>query len=774
MHLLSSWRWLLLWVATIYLSPCAAAQQQPGMRPGGGGPPPMVQDFIQKLGTVHATPAAKAQILEEMKNWMTQHGGTDVDAKLAGIGKIFDQAGAMNAADFQRNQQDLAWQIFRQMRGTPPGRTGPIATAGTGTPQGPFPRRGPEQSSQEPGRKGLRVYTIGHSFHSWLPGWLKEVALSAGTEEPAIAGVSAIGGAEIIQHWNVPDARNQAKAALLAGQVDVLTMSPKWRADEGIDKFAALALAHNPNIRITVQEFWMPSDELQDFGDLGKTLRTWKDPPPDPDPRRENRNTAHFDVPTGLQLRKLHEPYFKNMDEHIAGLNQQFGKRVLFIVPVGQAVIALRERVAAGKVPGIAKQSDLFIDKTGHPKPPICALAAYCHFAVIYRLSPVGLPIPPQLAQDYNNPNLNRLLQEIAWEAVIRHPLSGTDHDNPAAEVSHQQLRPGTGPSATAEAGAAAPPPADQNQMRWIDVHNHIYPNQGSRAFTEAVRAALVQMDRVGISKMVLMPPPGGFCPDLTFLKACPQACGINRNRFAFGAGNDLNDMIENKVNDTDPRRFEQKANALIDQGACVFGEIFIMHLLIPGLEYGVPADHPLLLLLADISARREVPMDVHFDLIAEDHPGAAYVSADRVRKFPQLFHNNLPAFERLLAHNPKAKIIWEHVGGDPFGYCTPELCYQLLKKHPNLYMSMRLGICKPPENAPMASPRELRPAWLHLFQDFPDRFMLGRDGFVKPDSKPETGGAYFWTRCLLNALPPDIACKIAYENATMLFKLKN
>ena len=760
---------LLLVLAAVPPSPA----QQPGMRPGGGGPPPMVQDFMRKLATVHAQPSAKAQILEQMNNWMTQHGGNDVDTKLVEIGKIFDQAGLMSAVDFQKHQQDLAWQIFRQMRGPPPSRTGSAVAASTGTPQGQPVRRGLEQNNQDLGRKGNWMFTIGHSFHSWLPGWLKDVVLSAGIEDLTIAGVSAIGGSEVIMHWNVPDERNQAKAALMAGNVDVLTMSPKWRADEGIAKFAALALAHNPNIRITVQEFWMPLDELQDFGDIGRTLRTWKDPKPDPDPRKENRNTSHFDVPTGMQLRKLHEPYFKNMDEHITGLNKRFGKRVLFIVPVGQAVITLREMVVAGKAPGIAKQSDLFLDKTGHPKPPICALEAYCHFAVIYHRSPVGLPIPPQLAKDYNDPKLNRLLQEIAWDAVIHHQLSGTDLNNQVAVLFDQHLKSGSGPSIAPDMVTTPPRQADPNEIKWTDVHNHVYPNHGSREFTGSVRTALAQMDLVGIGKMVLLPPPGGFCTDSTFLKACPQACGTNRIRFAFGAGNDLNDMIENKVADTTPRTFEQKANAIVDQGACVFGEIFIMHLM-PGGEYGVPADHPLLLLLADISARRDVPMDVHFDLVAEDHPGPEHVSADIARKFPQLFRNNLPAFERLLAHNPKAKIIWEHVAGDPFGYCTPELCYQLLKKYRNLYMSMRLGFCKPPENSPMASPREIRPTWLRLFQDFPDRFMIGRDGFYMPEGKPETVGAYFWTRRLINNLHPDVARKIAYENASALFRLKN
>ena len=55
-------------------------------------------------------------------------------------------------------------------------------------------------------------------------------------------------------------------------------------------------------------------------------------------------------------------------------------------------------------------------------------LAAYCHFAVIYRRSPVGLPLPRNLANVHNLDEmnkLNRLLQELAWDAVTRHPLSG-------------------------------------------------------------------------------------------------------------------------------------------------------------------------------------------------------------------------------------------------------------------------------------------------------------------------------------------------------------
>ena len=58
--------------------------------------------------------------------------------------------------------------------------------------------------------------------------------------------------------------------------------------------------------------------------------------------------------------------------------------------------------------------------------PPMQALATYCHFAVIFRRSPVGLPVggkPPTADQ--------RLLQEAAWAAVTHDPLSGVKAAQP-------------------------------------------------------------------------------------------------------------------------------------------------------------------------------------------------------------------------------------------------------------------------------------------------------------------------------------------------------
>jgi hypothetical protein len=259
--------------------------------------------------------------------------------------------------------------------------------------------------------KGQRVFTAGNSFHAWFVApILKNMADSAGISGHEIVGESKIGGSRAIQHWDMPDDQNQAKTALKAGEVDVLTLACMLQPDEGIDKFAELGFANNPDFRVSLQEFWIPWDKFE-----------W--------PFTGDENSVNFDAATPQMLETLHRPYFKAMDDYVVALNKKLGKQVVFVAPVGQAVVAFREKVIAGKVPGIKKQSELFTDKLGHPQPPLEALVAYCHFAVIYRRSPVGLPLPDVL-KNSQNPNwkttaLNRVIQETAWDAVRHHPLSG-------------------------------------------------------------------------------------------------------------------------------------------------------------------------------------------------------------------------------------------------------------------------------------------------------------------------------------------------------------
>ena len=260
----------------------------------------------------------------------------------------------------------------------------------------------------EPITKGLRVFTCGHSFHVWVPGIVNDLCKLAEIPNHVQLGTSSIGGSRVIQHWDIADDKNKAKEELKTGKVDVLTLSPIFLPDPGIENFTTLALEHNKDIRVVVQPIWLRWDIYE---------------PTTKRPEKVDHNAI-----TGEELRKRHAEHFQKMDEHIRELNAKYGKTVLYIAPAPQAVIALREKIIAGEAPGLKTQEDLFTDPLGHGKPPLMALVSYVDYATIYRRSPVGLPVPAILKEAKlgdQEEKLNRLLQELAWDATVQHPLSG-------------------------------------------------------------------------------------------------------------------------------------------------------------------------------------------------------------------------------------------------------------------------------------------------------------------------------------------------------------
>ena len=247
---------------------------------------------------------------------------------------------------------------------------------------------------------GLRVFYTGHSFHMFVPPKVEQLVKSAKIDGHKLAGTQGIGGSKVIQHWELADGKNKARPALESGQVDVFTMAPHLAIpDDGITKFAELGLKHNPNLRLLLQCSWYPFDG----------------PPPD----KRIRDNKQRDEAKIEDLQTAVDEWRKKLEAQVEDLNRQHGKQALFIVPVGDAVVKLRGLVAAGKYPGVTKQSELFTDPIGHGGPHIQALASYCNFAAIYRMDPSGLNLSGLTDEQ------NAILQKIAWETVSACPYAG-------------------------------------------------------------------------------------------------------------------------------------------------------------------------------------------------------------------------------------------------------------------------------------------------------------------------------------------------------------
>jgi hypothetical protein len=254
---------------------------------------------------------------------------------------------------------------------------------------------------------GLKVLTAGHSFHVWMPPLVAEMAKAAGIQGHEQLAISSIGGSKVIQHWDLPAEKNKAKPVLASGKAELFTMSPTFLPDPGIENFVKLGLEHRADVRFTLQQNWVPYEDPA----------IWLS--------RERPKSVDRDGKTVAQLRAMHDPYFAMIEGHVKELNARIPGARIAVVPSGEAVLALRAKVIAGEAPGIRTQSELFTDVLGHPGPQIRVLSAYCHYAVMYRRSPVGMPVVSQLTKLPEAEKLNRVLQEIAWKAVTEHPLSG-------------------------------------------------------------------------------------------------------------------------------------------------------------------------------------------------------------------------------------------------------------------------------------------------------------------------------------------------------------
>ena len=252
----------------------------------------------------------------------------------------------------------------------------------------------------------VRVFVCAHSFMIFTAKLLPPMAQVAGFSY-ASAGHQMLGGSRVLQHWNLPDEKNVAKAALREGKVDVLTLSPhRLLPDEGIDNFTKLGLEKNPNLRVLVQASWPGFD-----GNWGGF-------------KNEQRNAATLE--SLAEMRKgFREQWLTGMEAQVRALNTAVGHEAVHIVPVCEAVFALREHIAKGTAPGLTKQTDLFRDDIGHAQPPLAELVCYCHFAAISGRTPVGLPVPAELQNFPHAAELNTLLQKLAWDAVTAYPLSG-------------------------------------------------------------------------------------------------------------------------------------------------------------------------------------------------------------------------------------------------------------------------------------------------------------------------------------------------------------
>jgi len=235
--------------------------------------------------------------------------------------------------------------------------------------------------------------------------------------EPPYVGTwhSFLKGMDSIQKGRLDPVEQGKIDVMMIGTLNCYPNAETWKNllgpdDSTLAGFAALGVKNNPKFRVVWQTYlWPTGTEPKD----GK---------------------KKLDI---AATRKRAAPeQLKALEKLVDAINEKHGRKVVLISPVHEATLKLLDMVVDGKFPGITDPADLWLEFNMHSHRHLLALTAYCNFATIYGVSPVGLK--PSFngityATKGGQPHLmdgitdeqHAILQKLAWETASKYPYAG-------------------------------------------------------------------------------------------------------------------------------------------------------------------------------------------------------------------------------------------------------------------------------------------------------------------------------------------------------------
>lgn len=193
------------------------------------------------------------------------------------------------------------------------------------------------------------------------------------------------------------------------GEVDVwMWQATSLDPQRQLPPVIAAGIGQNPNFRVLLQQPWLVHD-----GRRGDNAAKTPD---------EYENTDLDEYKVTLDKQRV------GLEAEVDKLNAQAGRRVVFIVPLADAMLDVRKMIKAGKFPGVTKQSDgnsvLRGDIMPHQGLLAMRLGTFMHFAALYKTSPEGL-VWPGKDGDGLTEDQRAILQKLAWDMVSTYPYAG-------------------------------------------------------------------------------------------------------------------------------------------------------------------------------------------------------------------------------------------------------------------------------------------------------------------------------------------------------------
>jgi hypothetical protein len=297
----------------------------------------------------------------------------------------------------------------------------------------------PEEEAAKDKSALVRTFHIGNSLTDTVNGWLAPVAASAGRKLDFHR--FTIPGAPTDWLWNHPGSgfgdSKYKEAFVSLAPIDHLIIQPFAGHARSIEneaehtgKFFGLCRSKSSNVRLWLYQQW-PGKKFDDkwskgIYSLGSNIVYWKHKIT----LREGESFVDGGW-AGWQLKKTgppktwqeaaanHTRYFEILR---ADMQRRFPGRLVLIVPAGQTLIALKDRIEAGKVPGMTDFfAEIFADNL-HLTAKGRYLISLVHYACIYAESPEGKVSSLKTGMSDEQA---AIFQKIAWKTAHDYKWSG-------------------------------------------------------------------------------------------------------------------------------------------------------------------------------------------------------------------------------------------------------------------------------------------------------------------------------------------------------------
>jgi hypothetical protein len=119
-------------------------------------------------------------------------------------------------------------------------------------------------------------------------------------------------------------------------------------------------------------------------------------------------------------VQKMNE-YMQWFEDLRVELLKAFPGKSVEMIPVGQALLRLKEEIEAGKVPGMTDFFEENIRDNIHATYKGAYLVGLVHYVCLYKENPIGLMAPNTMLTKAQQ----EIYERIAWETSINYPYSG-------------------------------------------------------------------------------------------------------------------------------------------------------------------------------------------------------------------------------------------------------------------------------------------------------------------------------------------------------------